>query len=143
MNDRQPANTPPTQTPPPVSKASNRTLSVAHKLSRPTRVHLASPSKRHRNSCSLTSNIVDVINRCGYVLKPYPKLGPQSGRNAGIGIVDRGCPTTKYIEDRMKRVGLYLRVSTDEQTIENQRLALMEACVRRGWQVVEEFVDDG
>ena len=43
----------------------------------------------------------------------------------------------------MKRVGLYLRVSTDEQTIENQRLALMEACARRGWQIVEEFVDDG
>jgi len=43
----------------------------------------------------------------------------------------------------VKRVGLYLRVSTDEQTIENQRLALMEACARRGWQIVEEFVDDG
>src|SRR5215469_2181604 len=38
-----------------------------------------------------------------------------------------------------KRVGLYLRVSTDEQTIENQRQALMAACEARGWRIVEEF----
>jgi DNA invertase Pin-like site-specific DNA recombinase len=42
-----------------------------------------------------------------------------------------------------KRVGLYLRVSTGEQTVENQRAVLREACERRGWTVVEEFVDAG
>jgi DNA invertase Pin-like site-specific DNA recombinase len=42
-----------------------------------------------------------------------------------------------------KRVGLYLRVSTDDQTVENQRQALLEAAERRGWQVVEEFTDSG
>jgi DNA invertase Pin-like site-specific DNA recombinase len=42
-----------------------------------------------------------------------------------------------------KRVGLYLRVSTDEQTIENQRRALSEVAERKGWRIVAEFVDEG
>ena len=42
-----------------------------------------------------------------------------------------------------KRVGLYLRVSTDDQTVENQRQALTAACEARGWHIVEEFVDNG
>jgi DNA invertase Pin-like site-specific DNA recombinase len=42
-----------------------------------------------------------------------------------------------------KRVGLYLRVSTDEQTIENQRQAVEAACVARGWHIVEVFEDAG
>ena len=42
-----------------------------------------------------------------------------------------------------KRVGLYLRVSTGDQTVENQRQALIEAVTHRGWRVVEEFVDNG
>lgn len=42
-----------------------------------------------------------------------------------------------------KRVGLYLRVSTDEQTIDNQREALHAAVAARGWTVVEEFTDEG
>jgi DNA invertase Pin-like site-specific DNA recombinase len=40
-----------------------------------------------------------------------------------------------------KRVGLYLRVSTDEQTVDNQRQALTEAMERSGWRIVTEFVD--
>src|SRR5215472_16180 len=42
-----------------------------------------------------------------------------------------------------KRVGLYLRVSTDDQTVENQRQALTEAMERRGWRIVEVFEDNG
>ena len=42
-----------------------------------------------------------------------------------------------------KRVGLYLRVSTDEQTVDNQRQALTEAMERRGWRIVEVFEDNG
>lgn len=42
-----------------------------------------------------------------------------------------------------KRVGLYLRVSTDEQTIDNQRRVLGEVAERKGWQVVAEFCDEG
>jgi DNA invertase Pin-like site-specific DNA recombinase len=38
------------------------------------------------------------------------------------------------------RVGLYLRVSTDEQTVENQRIDLMRVAEQRGW-LVTEYVD--
>src|SRR6266446_2177845 len=41
------------------------------------------------------------------------------------------------------RVGLYLRVSTDEQTTENQRIDLMRVAEQRGWAVVGEYVDHG
>jgi DNA invertase Pin-like site-specific DNA recombinase len=44
---------------------------------------------------------------------------------------------------KSKTVALYLRVSTTGQTIENQRQALTAAAVRRGWQIVDEFVDHG
>jgi DNA invertase Pin-like site-specific DNA recombinase len=42
-----------------------------------------------------------------------------------------------------KRVALYLRVSTAEQTVENQRRELQAIAERHGWQVVAEFVDEG
>jgi Resolvase, N terminal domain len=42
-----------------------------------------------------------------------------------------------------KRVGLYLRVSTDDQTVESQREALVEAVKHRNWRIVEKFVDNG
>ena len=41
------------------------------------------------------------------------------------------------------KVGLYARVSTSEQTTENQILALRAHAQQRGWQVAEEYVDDG
>lgn len=43
----------------------------------------------------------------------------------------------------MKRVGLYLRVSTDAQTVENQRRELTAAAEHRGWSIVAEFTDEG
>ena len=42
-----------------------------------------------------------------------------------------------------KRVGLYLRVSTGEQTIETQRIGLVAVCKARGWRIVEEFEAKG
>ena len=42
-----------------------------------------------------------------------------------------------------KRVGLYLRVSTNDQTVDNQRQALIAACEARGWRVVDEYIDPG
>src|SRR5215472_17526922 len=42
-----------------------------------------------------------------------------------------------------KTVALYLRVSTGEQTVENQRRELLAAAERRGWRVVAEFCDNG
>jgi DNA invertase Pin-like site-specific DNA recombinase len=42
-----------------------------------------------------------------------------------------------------KTVALYLRVSTGEQTVENQRRDLEAAIERRGWRVVAEFLRRG
>lgn len=44
---------------------------------------------------------------------------------------------------KAKRVALYLRVSTDEQTTENQRLALEAVCQQRGWVVARVYEDAG
>jgi DNA invertase Pin-like site-specific DNA recombinase len=41
------------------------------------------------------------------------------------------------------RVALYLRVSTDGQTVENQRRELLAVAARHGWEVVAEFADRG
>jgi hypothetical protein len=42
-----------------------------------------------------------------------------------------------------KRVAIYLRVSTDQQTTENQRLELERVAEQRGWQVVATYEDAG
>jgi DNA invertase Pin-like site-specific DNA recombinase len=44
---------------------------------------------------------------------------------------------------RAKRVAIYLRVSTGEQTTRNQRLELEAAARRHGWQVAHVFEDAG
>jgi len=42
-----------------------------------------------------------------------------------------------------KRAAIYVRGSTDKQTIENQVAALRQIAERRGWQVVEQYHDAG
>jgi DNA invertase Pin-like site-specific DNA recombinase len=42
-----------------------------------------------------------------------------------------------------KRVALYLRVSTGDQTTKNQRRELDAVAKRHGWQVVHRFADNG
>jgi len=42
-----------------------------------------------------------------------------------------------------KRAAIYVRVSTDKQTVENQLRELQQIAKRRGWQVVEEYSDAG
>jgi DNA invertase Pin-like site-specific DNA recombinase len=44
---------------------------------------------------------------------------------------------------RTKRIGLYLRASTEDQTVENQRAVLRDVIARRGWEIVAEFCDNG
>lgn len=44
---------------------------------------------------------------------------------------------------KTKRVALYLRVSTDGQSVDNQRRELLAAAKHHGWDVVEEFADAG
>jgi DNA invertase Pin-like site-specific DNA recombinase len=42
-----------------------------------------------------------------------------------------------------KRAAIYVRVSTDKQTIENQLRELRQIAKRRGWEVVHEYHDAG
>ena len=42
-----------------------------------------------------------------------------------------------------KRAAIYVRVSTDKQTIDNQVAALRQIAERRGWQVIEQYSDAG
>ena len=42
-----------------------------------------------------------------------------------------------------KRAAIYVRVSTDKQTVENQIRELRQIAERRGWEVVEEYRDAG
>jgi DNA invertase Pin-like site-specific DNA recombinase len=55
--------------------------------------------------------------------------------------------TPFFIEESLmakpKRVAIYLRVSTVEQDIESQRLALLQVAERAGWDVVEVYADKG
>ena len=44
---------------------------------------------------------------------------------------------------KLKRAAIYLRVSTDGQTVENQRRDLEAAAERHGWLVVATFADEG
>ena len=44
---------------------------------------------------------------------------------------------------RAKRVAIYTRVSTDGQSVENQRCELLAVAERRGWKVVQEYSDHG
>src|SRR6516225_1352089 len=46
-------------------------------------------------------------------------------------------------EDSMKKVGIYLRVSTDGQTTENQRRELEAVAARSGWEVMGFYMDAG
>ena len=41
------------------------------------------------------------------------------------------------------RAAIYLRVSRDDQTTENQRLVLAKVAGRRGWLIVQTYEDQG
>jgi hypothetical protein len=42
-----------------------------------------------------------------------------------------------------KKAAIYVRVSTDKQTVENQLSELRQIAERRGWEVFEEYRDAG
>jgi DNA invertase Pin-like site-specific DNA recombinase len=42
-----------------------------------------------------------------------------------------------------KKAAIYVRVSTDKQTLENQLRELKQIAERRGWQVAQEYHDAG
>ena len=47
------------------------------------------------------------------------------------------------IERKGKCATLYVRVSTDQQTTENQERELRQIAERRGWDVVQVYTDNG
>jgi DNA invertase Pin-like site-specific DNA recombinase len=47
------------------------------------------------------------------------------------------------VSKKPKTVALYLRVSTSDQTVENQRADLTAAAERAGWRIVGEYADEG
>lgn len=72
-------------------------------------------------------------------------LGIRKTIEFGIGMCE--CETvmegTLPMTIKAKRAALYLRVSTDGQTTENQRLALEAVAAQRGWQIVQTYADEG
>src|SRR3954470_7191808 len=53
------------------------------------------------------------------------------------------CPVLQGVHGMPKRAALYLRVSTGEQTTENQRRELEEVAQRSGWEIVAVYEDAG
>ena len=49
----------------------------------------------------------------------------------------------KPMDNRRRRVALYARVSTNNQTVENQLAELREIAHRQGWSIVAELSDEG
>jgi DNA invertase Pin-like site-specific DNA recombinase len=56
-----------------------------------------------------------------------------------LSAIETGCGDMA----KAKRAAIYLRVSTDDQTVENQRRELTAAATARGWTVVAEYADEG
>lgn len=42
-----------------------------------------------------------------------------------------------------KRVAIYVRVSTLDQTVDNQLIELRDHCSKMGWEIVKEYKDEG
>ena len=42
-----------------------------------------------------------------------------------------------------RKVAIYCRVSTLDQTINNQLLELRDHCSKMGWEIVKEYADEG
>ena len=43
----------------------------------------------------------------------------------------------------VRKVAIYTRVSTLDQTIDNQLIELRDHCSKMGWEVVKEYADEG
>ncbi len=43
----------------------------------------------------------------------------------------------------VRKVAIYIRVSTLDQTIDNQLIELRDHCSKMGWEVVKEYADEG
>jgi hypothetical protein len=65
------------------------------------------------------------------------------GRPSAALFLDRIKGVDLFSATRTRRAALYVRVSTDRQTGENQVARLAEVAKARGWQIVATFTDAG
>lgn len=52
-------------------------------------------------------------------------------------------PDQRGRQHGLKKVAIYVRVSTDHQTVENQLQELEEVARRQGWIITATFIDEG
>eukprot|EP00752_Nemacystus_decipiens_P000237 g237.t1 len=78
-------------------------------------------------------------------LEAVSMFADEVAENAFLLVEEEGFYRARYINlsRAMKRAAIYLRVSTDGQTTENQRLVLERVAERSGWEVVEVYEDHG
>jgi DNA invertase Pin-like site-specific DNA recombinase len=57
--------------------------------------------------------------------------------------MQKGAVMTPFSQSKPKRVAIYARVSTSNQTVENQFQELREVAQRNGWTIVAELSDSG
>jgi DNA invertase Pin-like site-specific DNA recombinase len=87
--------------------------------------------------------LVFLVLICCVLVVGIQLISDQTGGYLGsIGIGADATEEPQHM-DKPRRIALYVRVSTDGQTTENQRRELQAIAERHGWQVVEVFKDQG
>jgi predicted site-specific integrase-resolvase len=74
---------------------------------------------------------------CGHTENPL-RAGSEKAWQINAGLY-----RYQAIEGLNHEAAIYVRVSTDKQTVENQVQALRQIAERRGWQVAEQYSDAG
>ena len=106
------------------------------------------PELTSRQLCAATWRY-DITPRCESPQQqpepPYTANCHEKRSGEGADLLALRIYSQRYEDKALdgKRVGLYVRVSTDDQTVESQREALVEAVKHRNWRIVEKFVDNG
>src|SRR5215472_10259416 len=112
------------------------------KIARPTWSELQ-VRRRHRNAFRLAlsawaTHPLDVFR------KPLSRISVKAVSDQwASALTNRACGSKGWTMAKRKRVALYLRVSTSEQSTKNQRRELEKVSERHGWQVVAVFEDAG
>ena len=75
--------------------------------------------------------------------RKWRRIGRARGYPPLIGVLDHQVEPGVVKRRGMTRAALYLRVSTGEQSVDNQRRELLETAAQRGWQIVGEFTMRG
>src|SRR5438045_3898881 len=83
-------------------------------------------------------------------MRPIPKTHPNSTSSMPLYYWltwSSRSYTSRYLDsgqgDFMKRVAIYIRVSTSKQDTDNQRRELVAMAKRSGWEVVKVYEDAG